>query len=104
MSELDDLLARFDEIDVSEYVEFFESRKIGDDVVVHSRFKADDLRRLCRAFAGGEVAERQGVKGSQVTVTGWVTANSDSRPYRPRLCRGLLARGKTTGLDEHLPG
>lgn len=23
-----------------------------DDVVVHSRFKADDLRLLCRAFAG----------------------------------------------------
>lgn len=54
MSELDDLLAKFDEIDVSEYVEFFESRKIGDDVVVDSRFKADGLRRLCRAFAEGK--------------------------------------------------
>jgi len=52
MSRLDDLVAKFDEIDVSEYVEFFESRKIGDDVVVHSRFKADDLRLLCRAFGG----------------------------------------------------
>ena len=52
MSGLDDLLVKFDEIDIREYVEFFESRKIRDDVVVHSRFKADDLRLLCRAFAG----------------------------------------------------
>jgi len=33
MLRLDDLLAKFDEIDVSEYVEFFECRKIGDDVL-----------------------------------------------------------------------
>lgn len=52
MQGISDLLEKFDEIDVREYVEFFESRKIGDDVVVHSRFKADDLRLLCRAFAG----------------------------------------------------
>ena len=63
MSSLDDLVAKFDEIDVSEYVEFFESRKIGDDVVVHSRFKADDLRLLCRAFAG---YVRSGYGGSDV--------------------------------------
>jgi len=63
MSRLDDLLEKFDEIDVSEYVEFFESRKIGDDVVVHSRFKADDLRLLCRAFAG---YAKSGYAGSDV--------------------------------------
>ena len=63
MSRLDDIVAKFDEIDVSEYVEFFESRKIGDDVVVHSRFKADDLRLLCRAFAG---YAKSGYAGSDV--------------------------------------
>lgn len=63
MSELDDLVAKFDEIDVGECVEFFESRKIGDDVVVHSRFKADDLRLLCRAFAG---YAKSGYAGSDV--------------------------------------
>ena len=63
MRELDDLVAKFDEIDVSEYVEFFESRKIGDDVVVHSRFKVDDLRLLCRAFAG---YAKSGYAGSDV--------------------------------------
>ena len=63
MSGLDDLFAKFDDIDVSEYVEFFESKKIGDDVVVHSRFKADDLRLLCRAFAG---YARSGYAGSDV--------------------------------------
>ena len=52
MSRIDDLVEKFDEIDVSEYVEFFEYMKIGDDVVVHSRFKADDLRLICRAFSG----------------------------------------------------
>ena len=63
MSGVDDLLEKFDEIDVREYVEFFESRKIGDDVVVHSRFKADDLRLLCRAFAG---YAKSGYAGSDV--------------------------------------
>jgi len=63
MSGLDDLVAKFDEIDVSEYIEFFESRKIGDDVVVHSRFKADDLRLLCRGFAG---YAKSGYAGSDV--------------------------------------
>ena len=63
MSSLDDLVAKFDEIDVSEYIEFFELRKIGDDVVVHSRFKADDLRLLCRAFAG---YAKSGYAGSDV--------------------------------------
>lgn len=63
MPGLNDLLEKFDEIDVSEYVEFFESRKIGDDVVVHSRFKADDLRILCRAFAG---YAKSGYAGSDV--------------------------------------
>jgi hypothetical protein len=65
MMGIDDLLAKFDEIDVSEYVEFFESRRIGDDVVVHSRFKADDLRLLCRAFAG---YARSGYAGGDVKV------------------------------------
>ena len=51
MAGLDDLVAKFDGIDINEYVEFFESRKIGGDVVVHLRFRADDLRLLCRAFA-----------------------------------------------------
>ena len=60
---IDDLLAKFDEIDAREYVEFFESRKIGDDVVVHSRFKADDLRLLCRAFAGNA---KSGYAGSDI--------------------------------------
>jgi hypothetical protein len=63
MSRIDDLVAKFDEIDLGEYVEFFESRKIGDDVVVHSRFKADDLRLLCRAFAG---YGKSGYAGSDV--------------------------------------
>ena len=65
MSRLDDLLAKFDEIDVSEYVEFFESSKISDDAVVHSRFKADDLRVLCRAFAG---YAKSGYAGSDVNA------------------------------------
>ena len=65
MSRLNDLLAKFDEIDVSEYVRFFESRRIGDDVVVHSRFKADDLRLLCRTFAG---YAKSGYAGSDVKV------------------------------------
>ena len=46
MAGLNDLLEKFDEIDVSEYVEFFESRRIGGDVVVHSRFKAS-LQGIC---------------------------------------------------------
>lgn len=63
MSRIDDLVAKFEDIDVREYVEFFESRKIADDVVVHSRFKADDLRLLCRAFAG---YAKSGYAGSDV--------------------------------------
>lgn len=65
VSGINDLLEKFDEIDVSEYVEFFESRKIGEDVVVHSRFKADDLRLICRAFAG---YAKSGYAGSDVKV------------------------------------
>ena len=72
MQGINDLLAKFDEIDVSEYVEFFESRKIGENVVVHSRFKGDDLRLLRRASIG---YIRSGVGGSD-----------ESR------CRGLFRR------------
>ena len=39
------------------------ARWIGDDVVVHSRFKGDDLRLLCRAFAG---YAKSGYAGSDV--------------------------------------
>ena len=47
-------LVEGEEVDVANDFLDEQFREISEDNVVHSRFKADDLRLLCRAFAGGK--------------------------------------------------
>ena len=43
-------LVEGEEVDVVNNFLDEQSREISEDMVVHSRFKADDLRLLCRGF------------------------------------------------------